>query len=148
MLAPDATTVVGDPLVRCDSDDPAVLHGDDDLPVAWRCGWLRAPRKQATHDLGYFVEPLAGASDIERVELLSVVVACVTKNHASAGSIGSIGPFGVHFFPVGSGGDLVRPPFAKLRFGFTPGASKAVDRRWMVDHRASSRPFSIREISA
>lgn len=98
--------------------------------------------------LGHLVEPRRCATDIERVELFSVVFACVTEDHAPAGSIGAIGPFGAHFLPVGFRGKLRRPPFSKLRFGSTPGASKAVDNRWMVDHRASSRPFSIREISA
>lgn len=69
-------------------------------------------------------------------------------DHASVGSIGPSGPFGVHLSPVNLDREARRPPFAKLRFGSIPGEVKATASRWTVDQRASSRPFSIFKMSA
>jgi len=148
VLGPDTAAVADDALMRNDPDDPTVLHGNEHLSISVYRRGLRPPRRQSADDSGHLVEPRRCTADIERVELFGIVVACVTENHSPDGSIGAIGPFGAHFLPVGFRNELRRPPFSKLRFGSTPGASNAVDNRWMVDHRASSRPFSIREMSA
>jgi len=112
------------------------------------CTAMTPPDQQSPNDLRHLVEPFGGTSDIERLELLGVAFLSVTNDHASGDSIAAIGPSGVHAFPVGVGPERSRPPSARLRFGSTPGASNADESRWMVDQRASSRPFSILEMSA
>ena len=137
-----------DPFMSGDSDDTSSVHGNDHLSVTRRSVGVRPPDQQSPNDLRHLVEPRGGTSDIERLELLGVAFLSVTNDHASGDSIAAIGPFGVHAFPVGFGPERSRPPLARLRLGSTPGAANADESRWMVDQRASSRPFSIREMSA
>ncbi len=70
----------------------------------------------------------------------------VGNRFARDGAAGPTMLFGT--LPVGLGLERSRPPLARLRSGSTSGASNADESRWMVDQRASSRPFSIVEMSA
>lgn len=148
VIDPHVLASADDPLVCGDSDNAALVHGDDRLSVSIRSVGVRPPLEESANDLRDLVKPQAGAPDVERFELLGVALASMTDDHASADSTAAIGPFGVHLLPVGFGPGRLRPPLARLRLGSTPGVSNAAESRWMVDHRASSRPFSIREISA
>ena len=46
-----------------------------------------------------------------------------------------------------AGGGVLRPPFAKLRRGRFDGSLRTVMMRWILDQRASRRPFSMRDKS-
>ena len=62
--------------------------------------------------------------------------------------IAIVAPLADHFFGGDFGGSATRPPFARERRGGVCVAVSAVEIRCMVDQRASSRPFSMREMSA
>ena len=53
-----------------------------------------------------------------------------------------------HVLDGGDGASVTLPPLARERRGRAWVAASAVEIRWMVDHRASSLPFSMREMSA
>jgi hypothetical protein len=62
--------------------------------------------------------------------------------------IAIVTPLADHFFDGGLGDSATLPPLARLRRGRACVSASAVEMRWIVDQRASSRPFSIREMSA
>jgi hypothetical protein len=148
MVVPHPATTSHEPLVRSDPDDVTVGHGHDHLTISMFSVRIRPPRDKSCNDLGDLGEPRTRGAQVERFELFSVAVASVANDHASDDSMATVGPFGVHRRPVRFGDERSLPPLARLRFDATSVASSAADSRWMVDQRASSRPFSIREMSA
>lgn len=148
MVVPHPATTSREPLMRSDPDDVTVRDGHDYLAIPVFNVRVGPPRDKSGNDLGDLVEPRTRTAQVERFELFSVAVASVANDHASDDSMATVGPFGVHRLPGRFGEERSRPPLARLRFDATSVASSAADRRWMVDQRASSRPFSIREMSA
>ena len=72
----------------------------------------------------------------------------VAKDHFLALVISIVVPLADHFLDGGLGISETLRPLARVRGGFACVAASAVEIRWIVDHRASSRPFSMREMSA
>lgn len=148
MMVPHPATAASEPFVRGDCNDLTVGGGHDHLAIELCHVRIGPPGDESCNDLGHLIEPRTRTTEVERFELLGVAVASVAKDHASDDSMATVGALGDHRFPVRFGEERSRPPLARLRFGATSVASSAADSRWMVDHRASSRPFSIREMSA
>lgn len=148
MVVPHPATTSSETLVRSDPNDVTVGDGHDHLTIKMRNVRIRPPCNESSNDLGHLVEPRTRTTEVERFERFGVAVASVANDHASDDSMATVGPFGDHRCPGRFGEERSRPPLARLRFGATSVASNAADRRWIVDHRASSRPFSIREMSA
>ena len=148
MVIPHPATTAREPLVRSDPNHLTVRHGHDHLTISVFSVRIGPPRNQSGNNLGDLVEPRTRTTKVERLELFNVAVASVANDHASDDSMATVGPFGVQRRPFRFGDERSRPPLARLRFDATSVASSAADSRWMVDQRASSRPFSIREMSA
>ena len=72
----------------------------------------------------------------------------MTADHFLAGVIAIVVPLADHFLDGDTGSAAILPPLATVRPGRAGVVASAFEIRWIVDQRASSRPFSIREISA
>ena len=131
------------------SDDLTVDIGDDHSPIEIRPLLVVAPGDQTGQNLGHFVEPdRALLAEVELLQRRFVAAPGVTKNHRSARPILTTAPRGDHFFADGAGVLAILRPLAMLRRGRADVSASAAEMRWMVDQRASSRPFSMREMSA
>lgn len=145
----ESDTLMLDALVRRDRDDPAVDLEHDRLAIQGPLGGVIAPPKQSRQDLGDLVHPLrARVRQRERFECRRIVSCRIANDHFFARATGIVLPVADHFV-VGPLGDAVTlRPFARLRRVSVVVAASAAEIRWIVDQRASNRPFSIREISA
>ena len=142
-------TIVLDAVVSGHRDDFAVVIRDDDLTIERRLFDVVTPNDETGDDLSHFVEPRRPiVAEVERFEGRLVVRRRVAKNHFVALVIAIVVPLADHFFDGDLGGPATRPPLARERRGVVCVAVSAVEMRWIVDQRASSRPFSMREISA
>jgi hypothetical protein len=74
-----------------------------------------------------------------------VVGGGVAKDQFMARAIDTVLPVADHFLPGRSGVQVTVRPLARLRRDCSAAEAKAAEIRGMVDHRAPSRPFSIRE---
>ena len=133
-----------------DGNDFAIDVRDDDSSIEVCLCLVVNPCDEAGQDLGDLTEPDPGVwSEVEILERRFVTVRGIAEDHRLALSILSTVPRGVHFFVVAVGvAVVVLRPLDRLRWGSTAGSASAADSRWMVDQRASSRPFSRREMSA
>ena len=136
--------------VRSDGHDLAPDVSDDDPSIEVCSGLVVAPCNEAGQDLRDLAEPDRGLwPEVEVLERQFVTARGVTEDHRSASPISRTLPRGIHFFgaPVGVAVVVLRP-LDRLRWGSEAGSASAAESRWMVDQRASSRPFSMREMSA
>ena len=139
-------------------------------PIEIRPLLVVAPSDQTGQNLGHLVEPDGALfAEVELLQRRFVAAPGVTKNHRSARPILRTAPRGDHFFVDGAGVlaivsaaatthgssssvhaavDVILRPLARLRRGRADVSASAAEMRWMVDQRASSRPFSMREMSA
>ncbi|MEP2372792.1 MAG: hypothetical protein ABJ314_04060 [Ilumatobacter sp.] len=65
--------------MRDDSNDATVGDGHDYLAIQLCNVRIRSPRDQSSNDLGHLVEPRTRTTEVERLELLGVAVASMTK---------------------------------------------------------------------
>jgi hypothetical protein len=142
-----ATPLVPKKFVRGNSNDLVVVFEHQNFTMQLNVGRAIPPRQQARDDLGDFVKPLVFArAKIEVFQPVLVAAASVPENHSSIGVIDRTGPDGRQIGLSGfARGGVLRPPFARLRCVRFDGSLRTVMMRWIVDQRASRRPFSIRE---
>jgi hypothetical protein len=143
-----AAPFVSQKFVRSDGNDLVVAFEHENFPMQFSVRRTIPPRQQARNNFGDFLQPLViGRANIEMVKL--TVGATGVRNHPSIEPTDRTVPDGRQIGPPGfAGGGVRRPPFARLRRGRFDGSLRTAMMRWIVDQRASSRPFSMRDKSA
>jgi hypothetical protein len=144
------TSFVSEEFVCGYRNDRAIDFEHKDFPLKFRVRRTIPPREQSRQNLGDFGEPLVVArAEIEVLQVVLIAVAGVPENHLSIGATGRTGPDGRQAGASAfARGGVRRLPFAKLRRGRFEGVLSTVMMRWIVDQRASRRPFSMRDKSA